>query len=192
MTVPDVARNTALLRATADADADQESDLFAVLFDELRSIATRMLRRERADHTLQPTALVHEAWLRLFDTRALSDGDRLRFFKLATVAMRHILIDHARRHRALRRGGAWSRVQLEGEVLGDPDPAGDLLVVDEVLQRLANVDARAAQVVELRVFGGLTTKEAADVLGLSERTARNDFVAGRAWLTREMQRGDGD
>jgi len=186
----DVTRNTQLLVAAGRGEADAEHSLMDVLFDELRRVAASLLRQERVDHTLQPTALVNEAWMRLVDTRELAEGDRQRFFGLATRAMRRVLIDHARKTGARRRGGDWQRVQLEGDLLPAGDKAQDLIAIDDVLQKLSAVDERAGRVVELRIFGGLTTAEAAGVLGVSERTARNDWTAGRAWLTRELQRED--
>jgi RNA polymerase sigma factor (TIGR02999 family) len=192
--MPDVDRaaNTQLLRAAGQGSPVAEQDLLELLFDELRRVAAGFLRQERVDHTLQPTALVHEAYIRLIDTDELADRDRQRFFGLATRAMRRVLIDHARKRKADRRGPDWQRVPLDGDLLPGSERGEDLLVVDEVLTRFAAVDARAAQVVELRIFGGLSAAEAAEVLGVSERTARNDWTAARAWLSRELERDSSD
>ena len=190
--MPDADRthNTRLLKAVADGRPEAEQELLGVLLDELRRVAASFLAQERVDHTLQPTALVHEAWLRLVDISDLAERDRQRFFGLATRAMRRVLIDHARRRKAERRGGDWQRVDLDGDLLPGAVASEDLLALDEVLERFAQVDARAASLAELRLFGGLDTAEAADVLGVSERTARNDWTAARAWLSRELQRAD--
>ena len=190
MSDADRTHNTKLLQAATQGGQDAEQEFLGVLLDELRRVAAAFLRLERVDHTLQPTALVHEAWLRLVDIHALAEQDRQRFFGLATRAMRRVLIDHARQRRAERRGGAWQRVELDGDLLPGAAPSEDLLLLDEVLERFARVDARAASLAELRLFGGLGTAEAADVLAISERTARNDWTAARAWLSRELQRGD--
>jgi len=188
----DRTQNTLLLRAAGRGEADAETHLMELLFDELRRVASSLLANERASHTLQPTALVHEAYLRLVDTDELAAGDRQRFFGLAARAMRRVLIDHARRRRAERRGGDRRRVQLESDLLPDGRSLDGVLEVDEVLQRFASVDPRASRVVELRLFAGLNSAEAAEVLGVSERTARNDWTAARAWLSRELSRGDAD
>lgn len=190
MSSTDRTRNTILLRAAGEGAADAEEDLLAVLFEELRRVAAGLMSQERIGHTLQPTALVHEAYLRLVDTQELADRDRQRFFGLAARAMRRVLIDHARRRKAERRGGDWQRVQLDSDLLPGVEPTDGVLDVDEVLQRFGSVDPRASQVVELRLFGGLSTAEVAEVMGISERTTRNDWTAARAWLSRELKRGE--
>ncbi|GJM22787.1 MAG: extracytoplasmic sigma factor ECF [Planctomycetota bacterium] len=190
MSEPDRTHNTLLLRAAARGEVDAETHLMERLFDELRRVASSLLAQERNSHTLQPTALVHEAYLRLIDTDELAAGDRQRFFGLAARAMRRVLVDHARRRRAEHRGGDWQRVELESDLLPGGESLDGVLEVDEVLQRFASVDPRASQVVELRLFAGLSSAEAAEVLGVSERTARNDWSTARAWLSRELTRGE--
>ena len=179
---------TRLLRHTTAGDGGAESELVDLVWDELRAIAAGFLTDERADHTLQPTALVHEAYLKLFGTTQLGPGDRNVFLGLAARAMRRVLIDHARARATARRGGGWARLNLEGLDHAAHDGDMDALTVHELLERFARVDERAAQVVELRFFGGLTRPEIAGVLGISERTVGEDWFAARAWLTRELRR----
>jgi RNA polymerase sigma-70 factor (ECF subfamily) len=167
-----------------------ESQLVPMVWRELRAIAASFLANERNDHTLQPTALVHEAYLRLFDRTQLQATDHERFLGVAARAMRRVLIDHARSRKAERRGGGqWERVNLEGVALTEEHQVLDVLTVHELLGRFAKVDARASEVVELRFFGGLTKAETAAVMSLSERTVDNDWFTARAWLSRELKRG---
>jgi RNA polymerase sigma factor (TIGR02999 family) len=162
------------------------------VYDELRVLAASHMRRERGDHTLQPTALAHEAFLRLV---RLPDGtvqNRIHFFALAAQAMRRILADHARRHRAAKRGGGMARVSLEvadaaGLVAGGGVAIDDL---DALIEDLARLDPRQARVVELRYFGGLTVEETAEVLGVSPATVKRDWLVARAWLHRELRGGE--
>ncbi|HUF51418.1 MAG TPA: sigma-70 family RNA polymerase sigma factor [Longimicrobiales bacterium] len=159
--------------------------MYALAYAELRRIAHRQLRRERAGHTLNTTALVHEAYLRLAD-RTAEWIDRTHFFALAAQAMRHILIDHARRHRSTRRGGQLVRVPLDEAMLTLEDRAELLLAVDEALTRLAAVDERRCRVVECRFFAGLTEEETAAALGVGVRTVKRDWAKARAWLFAEI------
>lgn len=156
------------------------------VYDELRALAANYLRRERPDHTLQPTALVHEAYLKLMQRATLDIRNRTHFFALASGAMRQILVDHARAHRALKRGGGWQRIAVD-ESLGVRDGRfEDVLELDEALTKLAERDARAARIVELRFFGGLTEPEVAQEMEMSERWVRKQWAFARAWLRREM------
>jgi RNA polymerase sigma factor (TIGR02999 family) len=155
---------------------------------ELHGIAARLLRRERAGHTLQPTALLHEAWLRLASVRHPWQ-DRTHFVSAAARAMRRILVEHGRARAAAKRGGGVGRVTLATGILGDGAAPDDVLVVDEALQRLAALDPRLAQIVELRVFGGLDHPEIAGHLGCSLRTVERDWRTARAFLRRTL-RGD--
>ena len=161
--------------------------MLAALYDELHAMAARQLRRERAGHTLQPTALAHEAFLKLVDQRSVAWADRAHFMALAAQAMRRILADHARRRHALKRGGDAVRVTLvESEVPGAGGDA-DLASLDAALDRLAALDQRQARIVELRFFGGLTVEETAEVVGISPATVKRDWQVARAWLYRELQ-----
>ena len=179
-------------------DASALDDLLPRVYDELRSLADAYMRRERAGHTLQPTALVHEAFLRLLRLPPGSVQNRVHFFALAAQAMRRILADHARRHRAAKRGGNAVRVPLElieGGAAPDPRAAGAESAevaaddLDAALEDLAKLDARQARVVELRFFGGLSIEETAEVLGVSPATVKRDWLVARAWLHRELRGG---
>jgi len=168
-------------------------DLLPRVYDELRALADAYMRRERAGHTLQPTALVHEAFLRLLRLPPGSVQNRVHFFALAAQAMRRILADHARRHRAAKRGGGAVRVPLELVEGGAPAaPAGDDVAADDLdaaLEDLAKLDERQARVVELRFFGGLSIEETAEVLAVSTATVKRDWLVARAWLHRELRGG---
>lgn len=162
--------------------------LVPLLYDEMRELAAAYLRRERADHTLQATALAHEAFLRLLGQREVTWQNRAHFMGLVAQAMRRILADHARRHRAQKRGGGAVRVLLEeGEIAGRPDVAADDL--DTALEDLARLEPRQARVVELRFYAGLSVDETAEVLGTSPATVKRDWVVARAWLHRELHGG---
>ena len=187
---PEIPSPTLLLRHAADGSETAQERLLALVWQELRGIASSLLRNERIGHTLQPTALVHEAYMRLIDTEGLAVGERELFLGIAARAMRRVLIDHARKRRRLRRGGdAWQRVELGVELLPDIQHDVDLLEIDEVLKQFAEVDERASRVVELRFFGGLSVDEIAAVLGVSDRTVDNDWFAARAWLSRALSEG---
>lgn len=178
---------TALLLAWRRGDREAPDRLFDLAYAELRRIAHRQLGRERADHTLGTTALVHEAYLKLVDhTRAVL-VDRAHFFAVAARVMRRILVDYARRYRALKRGGASPRVSLSGAEIPAEQRAATLVALDEALVRLADVDPRLAQVVECRFFAGLTEQETAQALEVTERTIRRDWVKAKGWLTHELR-----
>jgi RNA polymerase sigma factor (TIGR02999 family) len=167
--------------------------LLRTVYDELRGLASHYLRRERTGHTLQTTALVHEAYERLADPSRVSWQGRAHFLAAAAQAMRRILIDHARERGAIKRGGGRQRVTLNG--LSD-DPVGndldleDLIGLDRALQKLRSLHEREARVLECRYFAGMTTREIATFLGVSERTVRGDWSHARAWLKRELFEGD--
>jgi RNA polymerase sigma factor (TIGR02999 family) len=184
---PTPERVTALLVRWTDGDANALDALMPLVYLELRKTAHGLLRRERADHTLQPTALVHEAWLRLVRQDRVSFAHRKQFFGLAAQVMRRILVDHARSARAAKRGGAAMDV-LEDGMAATSDRTFDLLVLDQALTELGRVDARQAQLIELRHFGGLTVDEAADVLGVSAATISRSQRAAEAWLSQAMAR----
>lgn len=174
--------------------APDRARLFELVYGELRRVASGLLARERRGHTLQPTALVHEAYLRLVDQTSLRPNDRAHFLAIAARAMRRILIDHARAVNAGKRGGDWQRVTMAtGEEPGVGDPAAgrefELMELDEALERLSALDERAARVAEMRLFAGMTVRETAEALGVSPRSVDDDWATARAWLGREI-RGD--
>ncbi|HEX7880813.1 MAG TPA: sigma-70 family RNA polymerase sigma factor [Candidatus Eisenbacteria bacterium] len=175
------AQVTGLLTGWCAGDKGVLDRLLPLVYDELRRIAARHLERERPDHTLQPTALVHEAYFRLIDQRKVDWRNRAQFLGLAAEMMRRILVNHARERSALKRGGGFRKVSLT-EALDTPGPEVDLAGLDEALRRLADLDSRKARVVELRFFGGLTNAEAAEVLAVSEATIERDWSFARAWL----------
>ncbi len=180
------------LSGELDAPGRSAEELLPLVYERLRSLARRMIARERPGHTLQPTALVHEAYLKLVDQSRVDWRGRTHFFAVGARAMRRLLVDHARgRHRA-KRGGGWARVTLAEGIpsFGEGGlDADQLLDLDEALTRLAVLDAREAEVVELRFFGGLTVPEVAHLLGVSQRTVEGDWTHARAWLRRELGGG---
>jgi RNA polymerase sigma factor (TIGR02999 family) len=165
--------------------------LFPLVYDQLRRIAHRRLQDERPGHTLGTTGLVHETYLKLVDQTRVEWRDRRHFFRVASMAMRRILVDYARRDRALRRGGGLDRVALDEDaaaIEASIDARGErLLALDEALERLAAIDERLSQVVECRYFGGLTEEETAEALGTSSRTVQRDWAKARGWLYLELQ-----
>jgi RNA polymerase sigma-70 factor, ECF subfamily len=160
--------------------------LFTAVYEELRNLAARFFRKETKGITLQPTALVNEAYLKLVDQSAVDWRGRTQFFAVAAQAMRRILIDHARRRGAAKRGGRQSRLLLEEDLVPDLEPNQDVLFVDEALSKLAQIDPRQAQLVELRFFAGLSVAEAAEVMRISKRSAEREWTMVRAWLRREL------
>lgn len=176
-----------LLFDWSHGDADALTRLMPLVYDELRRLAGSYLRRERSDHTLQPTALVHEAFLKLVG-QELNLQNRAHFFGVAAQVMRCILVDHARGHDAAKRGNGAARFTLE-EVQDTPlESQVDLLALDEALNELARLDPPQARLVELRYFGGLTIEETAEVLGLSPATVKREWRLARTWLHRELSR----
>jgi RNA polymerase sigma-70 factor (ECF subfamily) len=166
------------------------AELVVLLYSELRSLASRYLRRERSDHTLQTTALVHEAYLRLADQREVRWKNREQFLGVAAQLMRRILVDHSRGHDAKKRGQGFEKVFLEEAAGVSKGKAADVIALDEALTRLAEFDPQQAQLVELRFFGGLSIGEAAGVLGVSRTTVKRNWNLSKAWLSRELSRGD--
>jgi len=160
--------------------------LMPLVYQELRRLALRHLKRERADHSLSPTALVHEVYLRLAGDAEVSWESRAHFFGAAARAMRQILVDHARTQGAAKRGGGWRRISLQGELAPSEKGLFDFLDLHNALEKLTEVDDRAAKIVELRFFGGLTLDETAHVLGVSRRTVAGDWTVARMWLSREL------
>jgi len=188
MTIPSTPPDTVsqLLAAWSRGDGEARDRLIALLHPELRRLARRHLRRERAGHTLQTTALVHEVYLKLADRSHPGWQDRGHFFAVAAQLMRRIMVDYARERGAKKRGGGAVRVELEETALVSEGRAGDLLALDEALERLARFDPRKCQVVEMKYFGGLTLEEIADVLKIHTATASRDWSAARAWLYAEL------
>ena len=181
---------TQLLLAWNDGDESALEKLLPLVYDELRRLAKRRMRLERPDHTLQTTALINEAYLRLVDVHTVHWQNRAHFFALSARLMRRILVDYARRRHYAKRGGGAQPISLDQSLPVAAGPSPDLVAVDEALHALAGVDARKAQVVELRFFGGLTVDEAAEVLKVSPETVRRDWKLAKAWLLRELS-GDG-
>lgn len=173
---------TGLLVAWREGRTEASDLLFPLIYDELHEVARRLLRRRRAGETLRTTALVHETYLRLVDQTRVEVGDREHFFALAARAMRHILIDHARRQNAEKRGGGAIRVTLSGNDTPVEARGAELVALDEALQELERLDPRLVRVVELRFFGGLSVEETAVALDLSDRTVKRDWRKARAFL----------
>ena len=159
-----------------------------VVYDELRRLARLQLRRERRGHTLQTTALVHEAYLKLAAQRSLKWRNRSHFFGVASILMRRILVDYARRRQAARRGGGAEHVTLDASVLMSKPAGVDVIALDEALRRLAEIDQRQSRIVEMHFFGGLTFDEVAGVLQIAPSTARDDWTMARAWLYDQIRR----
>ena len=188
-----IAEVTRLLRQWRSGDPAALDRLLPLVYEELRRLAQRSMRGERADITLQPTALVAEAYLRLVDME-VAWNDRVHFFAVAANLMRRILVDEARRRQAQKRGGADKALSLEelsiqGFELADPGVDTDLMLLDQALTRLEEIDARKGKVVELRCFAGMTIEETAQALGVSHATVERDLKMAKAWLAKEMQAG---
>jgi RNA polymerase sigma-70 factor (ECF subfamily) len=177
---------TVLLRAASAGSEPDETSLREAVYAELRAIAGAYFREQRAEHTLQPTALVNEAFVRMIGSNTSALESRAHFLALAAKAMRHILIDHARRKRADKRGGGLDRVTLSGVLSSSGEQPYDAIDLDEALEKLAGIDERQARVVELRFFAGLKVAEVASMLGVSDRTVELDWRMARAWLRREL------
>lgn len=191
MTTLDRTTTTTLLQRICAGDVQAGEALTPVLYEELRSIARNLLRRERPGHTLQPTALVHEAYLKLIDADLLAAGTdqdaKYRFLGMAANAMRRVLIQHARQRHAEKRGGARQRLALDDLSIALPIQDETLLDLDEAIAKLQQVNGRLAQIAELRLFGGLSVRDLAPMLGVSLATAKTDWALARAWLSRLLQ-----
>ena len=182
---------TRLLNAWQRGDAGARDRLFVLVYDELRRRATAHLRRERRDHTLRPTALVHEAYLRLMGQDRAQWQGRSQFFAIASETMRRVLVDHARERKAAKRGGTAVRVALEEDVASTDAREVDLIALDTALDDLAALDPRKSRLVEMRFFGGLEMEEIAGVLDISRATADRDWRFARRWLYRRMAAAEG-
>lgn len=187
---------TRLLHAVSGGDRQDLDALMSAIYDDLRRLAVGHMRAERANHTLQPTAVVHEAYMRLIDQRSTSWKDRVHFFAVASRIIRRILVDHARERLALKRGGAAERMSLEHVELAGGVRDGDILALDEAMGDLADLSERQARIVELRFFGGLTIDEIAEVLEIGKRSVDREWKAAKAWLYVRLHDepgpGDGD
>jgi RNA polymerase sigma-70 factor (ECF subfamily) len=186
---PDV---TQILQAVSGGDKDAPARLMPLVYEELRRLANHYLRQERSDHTLQPTALVHEAYLKLIDQSRVDWQNRAHFFGVAAQSMRRILVDHARGHRASKRGGVQQKLTLDEAVDYSQSRDIDLVALDDALNLLAELDQRQSRIVELRFFGGLTIEETAEALGVSPATVKVDWSMAKAWLRREISRTGSD
>ena len=180
---------TALLRAWGDGDQTALEQLTPLVYEELHSLARRRMSRENEGHTLQATALIHEVYLRLVEFESVQWQDRAHFFAVCARLMRRILVDFARSHDSLKRGGDDRRVTLDEGLILSPDVPAQLMDLEYALTKLAKEDPRKSGVVELRFFGGLTVKETAEVLKVSPDTVMRDWSMARAWLLREMDEG---
>jgi RNA polymerase sigma factor (TIGR02999 family) len=182
---------TRILSAIEDGDPHAAAQLLPLVYDELRKLAAQKLVQEKPGQTLEPTALVHEAYLRLVDVEKVQRWDsRSHFFAAAAEAMRRILVENARRKKALKRGGGRVRESLDQIEIAAPETPDDLLALDEALDRLARADPQAAELVKLRYFSGLTVKQAAELLGISSRTADFLWTYARAWLLHSIRGED--
>ena len=177
---------TDLLLRVGEGDQAVVERVFPLVYDELRRLAHRQLRGEEDGRTLCTTALVHEAYLKLVDQTRCSWNNRAHFLAVAAIAMRRIVVDHARQHRSAKRGGLLQRVPLESVDLATEDRAALLVALDEALSRLAALDARQARVVECRFFGGMTEEDTATALGIGLRTAKRDWAKAKSWLYQEI------
>jgi RNA polymerase sigma factor (TIGR02999 family) len=185
--LPDSEQVTTLLQNWRQGNADARDQLLAVVYNELHALASRYLRSERRDHTLQPTALVNELYVRVFTKdEPITWQNRTHFFAVAAQTLRRILVDHARAHQAEKRGGAQIKLSLTAAQGWAEGRAEDFVALDEALDRLAQLEPRSAQVVELRFFGGLQENEIAEVLGVSPITVKRDWKLARAWLLSQM------
>ena len=192
MPEPEHTRTSALISLAARGDAKAQATLAPLAYDRLRELAMRYLGRERRDHTLQPTALVHEAYLRLVDQSMVDLNDRNYFISLCAREMRRVLVDHARSKSRAKRGGNWNRVLLDGVPISAESGTVDALDMDAALTELADLDKRHARIVELRFYAGRTVAEAAEILGISPKTVEKDWQMARAWLYRRLKSSSED
>jgi RNA polymerase sigma-70 factor, ECF subfamily len=178
---------TVLLGKLTSGNERAAAKLMPLVYDELRRLAGGYMRRERSDHTLQATALVHEAYLRLVEQRSVNWQGRAHFFGIAAQMMRRILIDHARAHLRDKRGAGEKAVPLDEALIFAPEQSSELVKLDQALERLAKLDPRQSKIVELRFFGGLTVEQTAEVLGISPKTVKRDWSMAKAWLHGDLK-----
>lgn len=184
---PDVTR---LLVEWKDGNAGAFDEMAPLVYDELRRLARSYLRRERPGHTLQSTAIVHEAYLRLVDQQSVSWQNRSHFYGVAAQMIRRILVDHARARRTQKRGEGGPKISLDEAIGAQQSRDLDLVALDDALEALGSIDPRQSRLVELRFFAGLSVEETAEVLGVSTATVKRDWTSARAWLKRELSRGE--
>jgi RNA polymerase sigma-70 factor (ECF subfamily) len=183
---------TSLLNKLAAGDQEAAAQLIPLIYAELRHLAARRLRQERPDHTLQATALVHEAYMKLAAQRDAKWENRAQFFGVASQVMRRILVDYARGQQRMRRGGKQHKVSLDDVILVSPDRSEEVVSVHESLSRLEKLDGRQARIVELRYFGGLTVEEIAEVVGVSTKTVMRELNVAKAWLYGDLKERDAE
>jgi RNA polymerase sigma factor (TIGR02999 family) len=190
MASPDQSQVTEILRAVSAGDSQAVNRLIPLVYEELRSMAKGYMQRESKGHTLQPTALVNEVFIKLVDQDRVNWRGRSHFFAVCAQAMRRVLVDHARTKHRAKRGGGERPISLDEKLVISQERTEDLLALDDALNKLARLDPRQAKIVELRFFGGLTVQETAEVLGVSNRTVENEWTMVRAWLRRELSEDD--
>jgi RNA polymerase sigma factor (TIGR02999 family) len=183
---------TVLLAELSKGNEAAASKLIPLVYAELRRLASGYMRRERSDHTLQATALVHEAYLKLVDQRSVDWQNRAHFFGVAAQIMRRILVDHARGHLREKRGGGQRLVPIDEALVFAPEQSLELVKLDHALERLTKLDPRQAKIVELRFFGGLTVEQTADLLGISPKTVKRDWSMAKAWLHGDLKQSHDD
>jgi RNA polymerase sigma factor (TIGR02999 family) len=188
MATPSQEEVTDLLNDWSNGDQEALNRLVPLVYDELHRLASRHLRHERIGHTLQTTALVHEAYLKLVDQKTANWQNRVQFFAAAAKVMRHILVDYARSRGAFKRGGGYCRMSLDEGAISAKEQDADLLVLNEALNDLAEIDPQQSRVVELRVFGGLTVEDTAEALGISPRTVKREWSMAKAWLHQQIKK----
>ena len=189
---PDRGDVTVLLAELTKGNEEAASRLIPLVYTELRRLASSYMRKERTDHTLQATALVHEAYLKLIEQRAVSWQSRAHFFGISAQIMRRILVDHARGHLRDKRGGGQIEVPLDEAIVFAPQQSSELVKLDQALDRLVQFDPRQAKIVELRFFGGLTVEETAEVMAISPKTVKRDWSIAKAWLHGELKQNHAD
>jgi RNA polymerase sigma factor (TIGR02999 family) len=177
-----------LLNDWSNGDQDALNRLMPLVYEELHRLASRYLRHERVGHTLQTTALVHEAYLKLVDQKKANWQSRIQFFAAAAKVMRHVLVDYARSRKAAKRGGAYCRLSLDEATVSSEEKDADLLSLNEALNHLSEIDPQQSRVVELRVFGGLTVEDTAQALGISPRTVKREWSMAKAWLHQQIKK----
>ena len=186
MSQPSTHEVTQLLLAWSDGDRAALDKLTPLVYEDLRRMAHRYMSRERPDHTMQTTALVNEAYLRLVNREAVHWQNRAHFFAIAAQVMRHILVDHARSHAYAKRGGGTRKISLDEAMVVSQERAAEVVALDDVLKELAKIDSQQSRIVELRFFGGLTIEETAEVLHLSAATIKREWSTAKAWLYHEL------
>lgn len=190
MTTPTSSNVTQLLIDWRGGNSDALNQLMPLVYDELRGLAKRYMRRESSSHTLQTNALVNEAYLRLVNQQNVDWQNRAHFFAIAAQVMRHLLVDHARSKQYAKRGGGAQQITLDEGLAVSDDNSVELLSLHQALERLEKIDDRKSKIVELRYFGGLSTEETAEVLGVSEITIKREWAKAKAWLFRELSQSE--